>query len=482
MRLRPACVIVLAALILPATAALGDEQERLDEKLRLLEGLLDTQQEQIRTLENQVQIADDESLDQARVAEIKKLIREVLGDTDFRGQLTSTTLQAGYDKGFYIRSSDDDFELKIRLQTQFRYIGLNRQTDNPNVFGRQKRDDLSGFEWEKTRLAFLGHLFGKDLTYFLRFEGDTDGGNTVRVLDLWFQYAYAPGHKIRWGQIKVAQGAQFNDDDSVQQTVDRGIVSYTFALGRSLGLEALGVCDLGASTKLKYRVGVFNGFNNQADDVRDVDTNMALAARLALEIGSPYGQGAADLSFHEKPALVIGTHFAFNDDNNDTGGPALIFDVPDIARAGRGGIGAVDASGTQYYQFGLDAGFKYRGFSLSGEYAVRTVESETRRSLFQLASLQRGSTHVQGAFLQAGYFIIPRKFEAVGRVEGIWDNGGDNVWAYAAGANYYIKGQALKLSADITWTPESPVTASIGNYAMNDDMVLYRVQIQAGMQ
>jgi hypothetical protein len=51
----------------------------------------------------------------------------------------------------------------------------------------------------------------------------------------------------------------------------------------------------------------------------------------------------------------------------------------------------------------------------------------------------------------------------------------------AIGMNYYIKGHSLKLSADITHVDECPITNSTTGFSRNDEMWMYRVQIQATM-
>ena len=477
MRLEPCRIVAfVAAMALPA-AALADERDRLAEKLRLLERVIESQQDRLGDLEQRVQIADDESVEAARIAETKKLIREVLGDTEFRGQLVSPTLQAGFDKGFYIRSSDEDFELKIQLGTQFRYMGVNRQTDDPGLLGRQRRDDISGFEWERTRVTFGGHMFTKALTYKMQLDGDTDGGNVIDVLDLYFAYEYAKGHRIWWGHGKVPQGFQRLVSSFAQTVPGRSMASGVFDLGRSIGIAVAGKASLGEGLRLHYKAGVYNGVNNHQDDVRDVDTNLAVAVRAALEFGD-YGKEQSDLrKDNSRLGAQLGGHFVYNNDNNDTRGAGQLFAVPDGVRAGRGGYGVVNATGTDFFQVGVDAGLKYQGFSLATEWFLRHVRNDWRRSAWILATNDARST-CQGGYVQLAYLIPNTQFEPVARAGGVWGLS-DRAWEYSVGANYYIKGNSLKLSAYVTWTAESPTTSSGRQVALNDDMTLYRLQIQA---
>lgn len=463
-----AAVVVAGLLFGPPAAG----QEPLDDRIAELERLIEQHQEQINALRGEV---SELRVEASRAADVEQIIERLKADPDFR---LSGQIDAGYDKGFYIRGGDEFF-LRFKLRTQFRYVGVNRQSDDRRVFGRRRVDDINGFEFERLRFRFEGHLFDPKFTYLAEFDGDTDGANDVETLDLWTAYEYAKGHKITFGQRKPHHGRQELTSAFAQQFVDRSMANEVFNLDRAIGIEASGEL---LSKKLSYYTGIWNGFANQNDDVRDVDTNFAYTARLIWHVLGEYGKNESDLEHHEKPALELGTSFAYNNDNNDTAGPVHIFSVPDLIRAGRAGIGAVDPTGTDYYQFGLDGGFKYRGFSTTAEYWVRTVDSDTPLSAFQRVTGISGPTHYQGGNLQVGYFLIPKKLEVAGRLGGVWDLGNDAAWEYGGGATYYIKGQSLKVSADVMHTSEAAVSSSAANYTQGDDMTMFRVQLQASME
>jgi len=374
-----------------------------------LERLIQAHQEQIDALKGQL---DELRVESRRAADVKAIIAQLKADPGFH---PGRQVDAGYDKGFYIRGGEDFF-LRFKLRTQFRYLGVNRQSDDRRVFGRQRIDDLSGFEFERARFRFEGHLFDPKFTYLAEFDGDTDGTNDVETLDLWTAYEYLKGHKLTFGQMKPHSGRQELVSSFAQQMVDRSLANEVFNLGRSIGIEASGGL---LDEKLSYYTGVWNGFENQDDDARDVDSNFGYTARLIWHLLGQYGSNESDLEHHQRPAAEIGASFAYNNDNNDSDGPLHIYAVPDFIRAGRAGVGAVDPTGTDYYQFGLDAGFKYRGFSATAEYWVRTVDSDTFRSLWQRVTGLSGPSHYQGGHVQLGYFVIPKKLELAGRVGGV---------------------------------------------------------------
>ncbi len=234
--------------------------------------------------------------------------------------------------------------------------------------------------------------------------------------------------------------------------------------------------------ELDWHVSISNGFGNPGDDIRDVDTNFAYIARLVWHAVGDYGKGEPDLEFHQQPALDVGLSFAYNDDNGDTGGPLLLYQVPDVIRAGRVGNGLSDTSGTDYYMFGTDASFKWRGFSAHAEYWVRAIDSDDWQSDWQRLSGHGNATHQQGGYIQLGYIIPKTKLEIVGRLGGVWDNDDDHCWEYGAGLNYYIKGHDLKLQADVTRVSEVPISASRSNLELNDEITMIRVQLQAAFQ
>ena len=237
-------------------------------------------------------------------------------------------------------------------------------------------------------------------------------------------------------------------------------------------------------------MAISNGLKNNLDSVDNpdatnaLDTNPALTARTVYhamydQLGKDF-ESESDIEYHKKPALDFGTSFAWNPDRGDARNVALPYQIPDKVRVGPGGYSVVSANDTNIAQFGADAAFKYLGFSTQVEYFLRIVENENRTSPWFVATNDNGSAHQQGGYWQAGYFIVPQKVELIARLGGVWDFGNDNMWEYAGGVNYYIRGNNLKLTADVTRINETPIRASRLDFMnQNDDMTLFRVQLQA---
>lgn len=458
-------------------------QKASTEEMEKMQKMMSLQREQISSLQQQVTSQGNAHSNEVRVAEIRKTVEQILADKQFTAGTYEPSMTAGYDRGFYIKTTDDTFMMKISARSQFRYVGINRQSDNRNVTNKQAAHDTSGFEWERLRLYFKGWLWNQNLKYVLSVEGDTDGDHNLKFLDAYFNYTYVPKQSIQWGKMTLPFGKQAGVISSAKyQLIDQSMANAMFNLGDSLGIQAMGDFKLG-NQNFSYVTGVYNGTSNSNDDVRELDTKFAYVARGVWHAIPGIDEAdETDLIFHKTPALDIGSSFAYVDRERDANGVSYTYSVMDAIRAGRGGYGVASSQMSEFVQFGADAVFKYRGFSITSEYFLRKIESQNKFSPWERLTATTGSGCQQGGYAQAGYFIVPQKLELVGRLGGAWNIGDDAAWEQAMGVNYYIRGHSVKLSADVTHIDECPVNNSSANFSINDDMMLYRLQIQVAME
>ncbi len=467
-------------LVLSASVMADEEGKNLQARLNRLEALVESQQETIGALESKLDLAGSRDWDAARVEEIEKVVREVIADADFRENLYPDVMQVGYDNGFYIKSSDDTFLLNITGMMQVRWIGTNRQTDNRRLQGRNKQDDINGFEVQYMVLNFDGYIHTPKLTYLISVIGDTDQAHSWETYYAQVNYEVVEEFVVSAGILDLPQGFNALTADHKQLFVDRALAEETFGLGASIGVAISGLLF----DKLEYAAGVFNGVGNPSDSPsrEQLDTNFAYAASLIYHIlGDGVGDDETDLPYSKDPLWDVGMSFAYNDDNGDDE-TSFFYTVPDRIRRGRGigGYGEADLTGTDYFQFGAHTAFRYRGFSLTAEWYLRTVDSDDEWSEWQLLTGRSDSMHFQGGYVQAGYFIIPKKLEAAARMGGIWDADGDNGWEYTFGVNYYpFQSHSFKIQADFTRIEEAPLDSTNGNWFQNDETNMFRVALQA---
>ncbi len=480
----------------------GSEDEST---LARLEALLAAQQERLDTLQQQVAQTQSADLNAARIEEMKKQIREVLSEREFRESLMPSTLSAGYDKGFFIRGSDEKFLLRFNGQLQFRYTYYSTGTRNRYLLPGFDRHDRSGFDLARMNVDFSGHVYSKDLTYFIELGSASPGGYNTALNYAWVNYRFADEIQIKAGLFKTASTRANMSSNARYQFVDQPMMDAVFGLNDGVGVRLWGQLF---QKRVEYYLDVVNSLDNPATQTittdenlyaRGHDNNPAILARIvwhalqgacrdtAQSADDPARfQSWCDMEHSLEPALDVGFHYAFNEDYHD-GSLRIPFARQTFFRAG--GFGLTSSDGLQINQFGFDAAFKYRGFSLTGEYVIRVLDVRSGDQapfspLYQLTG--DGSTAAQhGAYLQAGYFLpIPGfedKFEVVARAGGVsaLAGGQEGSWEYAAGLNYYIKGHSVKIQTDVTKIYEAPIsnpTYSLAN--VNDNALIWRVQLQ----
>ena len=159
-----------------------------NDKLARLESLLEAQQLKIQNLEQQVAAAGAQDQDAARVEVMKQQIREVLGESQFRESLMPSVVMAGYDDGFFIRSSDDKFKLKINGQLQFRWTHYATRSSNRYLEPNRQRNDRTGFDIQRLRLKFTGHAYDPNLTYAVWLRAEAVDGYDFALHYAWVNY------------------------------------------------------------------------------------------------------------------------------------------------------------------------------------------------------------------------------------------------------------------------------------------------------
>jgi hypothetical protein len=310
----------------------------------------------------------------------------------------------------------------------------------------------------------------------------------------FMDYKFADELHVKAGLFVVPFGmAESYVSNSKTMFVTRGMANEYFNFDRSVGVQVWG--DL-FDKALTYQVAVTNGWRNARDRlnvvpgdlVRELDQNPAITGRLVWHAIGDVGAACceSDLEYHEDPALNIGLSAGYMNNNGDRSGPPLLYQINDFFRDGFGGFGTTSTVGTNVLQLGADAHFKYRGLAATAEYWLRVVDVSDTNLLglaapYFVATASDNTMHQQGAQVQVGYFLVPKKLEAIGRVGAVWDigPGGEGVWEYAAGANWYINGHGNKLQFDVSKIYELPALSGGANYLnLNDDLLLFRLQWQ----
>jgi len=190
-----------------------------------------------------------------------------------------------------------------------------------------------------------------------------------------------------------------------------------------------------------------------------------------LPFGKFSGKGdyiGGDLKREEKPKLAIGASYDYNDravKTKSNQGSYMTYDTD------------LDGSADGYFHSNIstifvDLMFKYKGFSLMGEYAMRDADKTNLEIVNDDLSLSTATVYVgNGLNVQAGY-LFKNNWEIAGRYTQITPDktatGKEAFQQYTLGVSKYIVGHALKVQSDISYstTDNSP-----------DSGLMYRLQI-----
>jgi len=498
-----AIVVAVAEWLCSSVMAFATESGRLIEK--------DGQYVYVESMDPATRLLLERAVKQGTITQEE--YNRVVEESEKRAYLLQPTFKAWYDRGFNFSMNDNAFLLKIRGFLQMRYTERFRNDawrdpgDAKNypellgVFGdyraNRSNNDLSTFNLRRARLMFMGHLFTPDLKYFIQLGGETaensQNPGSVQLLDAAVHSTHLPLFNVMAGQYKVFfNRSQINNATSMQFAERSGVQDAFTANGlnrRDIGITIMNDEEI---YPVIYYFGIFNGtgpgFNRQGmfaseaptpgcpggqtgggppqcpaterninANLRTLSNQLMYVARLNWNILGRSGYGEGDMAYSETPQMAIGGGYAYNPAINTSTDNAFVgIDLANLnirrqlATFGNGrqlGWGIVD-----YSTYGFDGVFKYRGFSLQGEWYWKNIDRHQKTApCLQTNAAGTVCTafapsllgNAQGWYVESGYFVIPRKLQAAARYSW-WDpdtgTSGDLIKQVDFALSYYIYG------------------------------------------
>ncbi len=235
--------ISLPCFVLAQDTKLNNDQEK---RLQLLEDLVKQQQNRIDELEDQLGESEESTREYT-----EKLVKEYLSQESIQEDFG---VSAGYDRGFFIRSADGNFELKMTGYIQFGVGFFENDTKDNNSFfvnGMFLTFDMFFYQqwWVRLQFDLVGVFGGND--------GFFQNGNKFEpeVRDAFIQYTGIPEFNVRAGNTHVP----FTIEGQYGQHQRFSIFAEPFILswghGRDPGFMLLGTMR----DVLEYKLSVHNG-------------------------------------------------------------------------------------------------------------------------------------------------------------------------------------------------------------------------------
>jgi hypothetical protein len=358
--------------------------------------------------------------DGAEPVEPEEVVAEEVGEPEI--ERAAAPSQVGYDKGFFIKSGDGKYLLKISGRVQPFYAG---------TFNKGDGNDKHAFEVRRGRITLEGNAHTRSLTYKLQSDF---GKGFLTLKDFHADVKLADNVWLRAGQWKRPFSRQQIGSSGRLELTDRSITDKAFGAGRDIGLAVHNNYE--KSPDLEWALGVFNGtgdgarlvptFNGDGEVTGGTFTNVpgkfrpVVVGRIGLNDGGIKGYSEADLE----------------------GGPL---------RWGAGASvwieGDYDGGDNANQKVQLDYVVKASGFSTTGGFYAMTSQTDVQPFSSQELS------HV-GFHLQAGYMMTPKvqgaaRFAMVDAQTDFEGGSIDDQQEISVGGNYFAFGHDAKLAGAV---------------------------------
>tara|TARA_R110002049_G_scaffold39374_1_gene121146 strand:+ start:15686 stop:16891 length:1206 start_codon:yes stop_codon:yes gene_type:complete len=370
--------------------------------------------------------------------------------------LTSLSAQEISDTSFgkgLINFVAKDSSFSIKFAPRFQVRSISSWDHDGDQYGSPEHN----FIVRRARLKFDGFAYSPKLKYKLELglsNRDISGANDFNrntpryILDAVIMWNFAGNWEFWAGQTKLPGNVERVVSSANLQFIDRSLLNSRFNIDRDLGIQLRHKTNLGGNFLMREKFAISQGEGRNVTEGNE--GGLQYTARLEfLPFGTFKSKGdyvQADLKREEKPKLMVGFTYSYNQDA--------------VRERGFAGDYMIRTDGSIYETdqttIFADAMFKYNGFSFMGEYAKRTAGDE-------IATEADGTTPTGDVVLignalnlQAGY-LFKSNYEIAARFTTLdfeTITGSLPREQYTLGASKYIVGHKLKVQSDISYSTE----------------------------
>jgi phosphate-selective porin OprO and OprP len=304
-------------------------------------------------------------------------------------------------------------------------------------FHSDAEEDASSFLLRRARLDVQGSVFDRRLTFRIMPEL----ARTANLRDAWVDYAFSPALRLRAGQFSVPFQWHRFVAPRTQHFAERGVPSETFGFpnGRDVGVMLHG---RNAGQTAQWGAGLFDGAGRNV--ARSNSTGHMASVRLGRALTGSLPREEVDLAHSPAPQLSLGLGVQ--------GATRSEVAAWSLGRSATGNERADWLTGT------ADLHLRWRGLSLAGDAYLRRVRPDDGA-----VEPYTGS----GGMISAGYTLVPRRLDVVGRWSSLRLDSGARDTAHrqwGGGVNLYLVGHDAKLRvqylSDEARRPGSPTVRS----------------------
>lgn len=372
-----------------------------------------------------------------------------------------------FGNGLQILGQDSTFYLRLGFRFQNLYTGEWTLADDD--LGSME-DYRTSFLVRRSRLKFDGFAYSPKLKYKLEIalsNRDISGGsgpefrNTSNViLDASVTWNFYKNFSIQFGQGKLPGNRERVISSGNLQLVDRSLLNSRYTSDRDVGLQFKHHFKIGKNFIVKEVIALTQGEGRNVTAGNFDGHNYTYRVEF-LPFGKFQSKGdyiGSAIKRESTPKLAVGITYETNKNA--------------VRERGQLGDFIKDANDNYYGKnlntFFADLMFKYKGFSLMGEYAHKET-SDGISDVFDVNDEVVGTFFTGSGFnLQAGY-MFENNWEVAGRYTTISPNAGvsNDENQYTFGISKFVVGHKLKIQTDFTYR----------KIDQKDDGLLWRTQV-----
>jgi hypothetical protein len=355
--------------------------------------------------------------------------------------------------------------LNISAYGLFRYLNqLPAGQTFTDHLGQVRQSNLqNSFNWQRTIFWFTGFFYDPRFRYNI--TSWSLGATQQTLLFGNLQFIASKNFVIGVGITPTLTARSMQGSWPFWVGSDRLMVEEFFRGGFSSGMFVTGEIV----PRLFYTLSINNNLSQlgqvQANDSRDLAYSGALRWQPTTGEFGPRG-GFGDFEYHTRVATQLGmsggssrefrgtpvdqspvaSQIKLSDGTNP-------FDFGSLARG-------VTVSNLSYHELAIDAGVKYRGFALQGEYYFRTLNDFNADGPLPLSSI-----YDHGFMAEAGYMVIPKRLNLDAFGGYVSDQFRRFPWEAGGGLNFYPSGtRSWRLNLHVMHVDKSPASSTFGYY------------------
>ncbi len=399
-----------------------------------------------------------------------------------------------FGEGLKFSGKDDGYKMEISGFVQ-PYLETRKYVDNgdPTFYNR--------FRMRRTRVQLSGSSAQEKLTYRLQLDltggGEGDASIGSLIFDAWVAYDLTKRIKLTFGQKATpTDNRELGMRSNTLQLVDRSPLTSAFASIREFGIFAESTHKISRYAYIKPEIAITNGdginvFNKDYGGLKYGGRIDYLPFGLFNNFGQ-YRQ--ADLVRELTPKFALGVNYSYNEGISDRRGSQS------------GQILYLDGNNKEllpdYVKYGIDFLFKYKGYSVLGEYInassrvpsgiTQRVRTDGTTSIdFLVNGIQDGEKYINGRMMvgkgyniQGGY-VFKNNISIDGRFAHLEPEANSflNNATFYNRSHYYTLGitkylarnYGAKIQLDCTYINAKPGSNGVSGTPIKGDEILTRL-------